>query len=81
MPEGALWSGFGMGRMQMPMVAQAVLLGGNVRVGLEDNLWLDKRVYASNGSLTERAVEIISRMGARILTPAEGRRKLGLKAR
>ena len=81
MPEGAFWSGFGIGRMQMPMVAQAILLGGNVRVGLEDNLWLDKGVYASNGSLTERAVEIISRLGARPLTPAEGRRKLGLKKR
>jgi uncharacterized protein (DUF849 family) len=81
LPEGALWAGFGIGRMQMPMVAQAMLLGGNVRVGLEDNIWLDKGVHASNGSLTERACEIITRLGARPLTPAEGRKKLGLKAR
>ena len=81
LPDGALWAGFGIGRMQMPMVAQAMLLGGNVRVGLEDNIWLDKGVHASNASLTERAVEIILRLGARPLTPAEGRKKLGLKAR
>ncbi len=80
-PKEAIWSGFGIGRMQMPMVAQAVLLGGNVRVGLEDNLWLEKGVYATNASLTERATEIIVRMGARPLTPAEARVKLGLKER
>jgi uncharacterized protein (DUF849 family) len=81
LPSGAIWAGFGIGRMQMPMVAQAILLGGNVRVGLEDNLWLEKGVYASNESLVERACEIIRRLGARPLTPAEGRAKLGLKAR
>jgi uncharacterized protein (DUF849 family) len=81
LPEKAIWAAFGIGRSQMPMVAQAVLLGGNIRVGLEDNIWLDKGVHASNGSLTERAIEIITRMGARPLTPAEGRKKLGLKAR
>lgn len=81
LPPGAMWAGFGIGRMQMPMVAQAVLLGGNVRVGLEDNLWLDKGVPASNGSLVERAQELITRLGARVLTPAEGRVKLGLKKR
>ncbi|MBI3899310.1 MAG: 3-keto-5-aminohexanoate cleavage protein [Gammaproteobacteria bacterium] len=81
MPEGATWAGFGIGRMQMPMVAQAILLGGNVRVGLEDNLFLDKGVYASNGSLTERACEIITRLGAKPLTPEEGRKKLNLKKR
>lgn len=81
LPEGAVWAGFGIGRMQMPMVAQAILLGGNVRVGLEDNLYLEKGVHASNGSLTERACEIITRLGARPLTPAEGREKLGLKKR
>ena len=81
MPEGAIWAGFGIGRMQMPMVAQAILLGGNVRVGLEDNLYLEKGVHASNGSLTERACEIITRLGARPLTPEEGREKLGLKER
>ena len=81
LPDGAVWAGFGIGRMQMPMVAQAVLLGGNVRVGLEDNIWLDRGVHASNGSLVQRAVEIVRLMGARTLTPAETRKKLGLRAR
>ncbi len=81
LPPGAQWAGFGIGRMQMPMVAQAMLLGGHVRVGLEDNIWLDKGVHATNGTLVQRAVEIIERLGGRALTPAEGRRKLGLPAR
>ncbi|CAI8783517.1 MULTISPECIES: beta-keto acid cleavage family enzyme [Pseudomonas] len=81
LPADAVWAGFGIGRMQMPMAAQAVLLGGNVRVGLEDNLWLDKGVLATNGQLVERAGEILSRLGARILTPAEGRAKMGLTKR
>ena len=81
LPADAVWAGFGIGRMQMPMAAQAVLLGGNVRVGLEDNLWLDKGVLATNGQLVERAGEILSRLGARILTPAEGRTKMGLTKR
>ncbi len=79
LPPGALWAGFGISRMQMPMVAQAVLLGGNVRVGLEDNIFLDKGVLASNGMLVERAVEIIERMGARVMGPDEARAKIGLK--
>ncbi len=78
LPTGALWAGFGISRMQMPMVAQAVLLGGNVRVGLEDNIYLDRGVLASNGMLVERAVEIIERMGARVLGPDEARQKIGL---
>ncbi|HZT20265.1 MAG TPA: 3-keto-5-aminohexanoate cleavage protein [Dongiaceae bacterium] len=81
LPRGAVWAGFGIGRMQMPMVAQAVLLGGNVRVGLEDNLWLERGVYASNGTLVQRAVEIVRLLGARTLSPAEARAKLGLKKR
>jgi uncharacterized protein (DUF849 family) len=81
LPPGAQWAGFGIGRMQMPMVAQAMLLGGHVRVGLEDNLWLDRGVPASNGALVERARDIVERLGARVLTPAEGRRTLGLPAR
>jgi uncharacterized protein (DUF849 family) len=81
LPPGAVWAGFGIGRMQMPMVAQAVLLGGHVRVGLEDNLYLDRGVFATNGSLVERATNIIRLMGARPLTPAEARRKLGLTSR
>ncbi|KJZ37553.1 3-keto-5-aminohexanoate cleavage protein [Pseudomonas sp. B21-040] len=81
LPANAVWAGFGIGRMQMPMAAQAVLLGGNVRVGLEDNIWLDKGVLATNGQLVERAGEILSRLGARVLTPAEGRKKMGLTKR
>ncbi len=81
LPAGANWAAFGISRMQMPMVAQAVLLGGNVRVGLEDNIWLDKGVYASNGTLVTRAIELIERMGARAVSPAEARVTLGLPAR
>jgi uncharacterized protein (DUF849 family) len=81
LPAGANWAGFGIGRLQMPMVAQAMLLGGHVRVGLEDNIWLDKGVYATNGTLVERAIEIIQRLGGRALTPAEGRAKMNLKPR
>lgn len=81
LPAGVTWAGFGIGRMQMPMAAQAMLLGGNVRVGLEDNLWLDKGVPASNGTLVERVVKLIECMGARPMTPAEGRVKMGLKKR
>jgi uncharacterized protein (DUF849 family) len=79
LPPGAIWAGFGIGRLQMPMVAQAVLLGGNVRVGLEDNLYLERGVFASNGQLVERAIKIIELMGGRAVTPAETRKKLGLK--
>lgn len=78
LPNNALWAGFGISRMQMPMVAQAVLLGGNVRVGLEDNIYLDKGVLATNGMLVERAVEIIERLGARVVGPDEAREKMGL---
>ena len=79
LPEGAVWAGFGIGRMQMPMVAQAVLLGGNVRVGIEDNIYLEKGVFATNGKLVEKAVRIIELLGAQPVTTAEARRKLGLK--
>jgi uncharacterized protein (DUF849 family) len=81
LPAGVTWAGFGIGRMQMPMAAQAILLGGNVRVGLEDNLWLDKGVPASNGSLVERVVKLIECMGARAMTPAEGRARMNLRPR
>jgi len=79
LPDGVNWASFGISRMQMPMVAQSVILGGNVRVGLEDNIYLDRGVLASNGQLVERAVEIIERLGARVLTPQEAREKLGLR--
>ena len=75
------WSAFSIGRNQMPYVAASVLAGGNVRVGLEDNLWLDKGVLASNAQLVERAVGIITALGARVITPAEVRAKLGLVKR
>jgi len=81
LPPGATWAGFGIGRMQMPMAAQAVLLGGHVRVGLEDNLWLDKGVHASNGSLVERVRQLLGNMGAKAMTPTEGRVAMGLKQR
>jgi 3-dehydrocarnitine:acetyl-CoA trimethylamine transferase len=79
LPRGAVWSAFGVSRAEMPMVAQAVLLGGNVRVGLEDNLWLAKGVPATNAQLVERAIEIIERLGARAATPTEARERLGLR--
>ena len=65
----------------MPYVAAAVIAGGNVRVGLEDNLWLDKGVLARNEDLVERAVGISERLGARVISPAEVRSKLGLVKR
>jgi uncharacterized protein (DUF849 family) len=79
LPANVHWSAFGVGRMQMPMVAQAVLLGGNVRVGLEDNLYLDKGVLASNAQLVERAVTIIRLLGASVLSAAEVRERLRLR--
>lgn len=79
LPEGVNWGAFSIARMQMPMVAQSVFMGGNVRVGLEDNLYLDKGVLATNESLILRAKEIVERMGARVLNPEEARRKLKLK--
>ena len=81
MPEGWCYSMFSIGRMQLPFAAQAVLAGGNVRVGLEDNIWLSKGVKASNGDLVERAVTMLSAMNVNLLTPAEVRSKLNLKKR
>ena len=75
------WSAFSIGRNEMAYVAAAVLAGGNVRVGLEDNLWLDKGVLATNAQLVDRAVGIIERMGARVIGPDEVRAKLGLTKR
>lgn len=79
LPHDASWAGFGISRMQMPMAAAAVVMGGNVRVGLEDNLYLDRGVLATNAQLVQRAVEIIERLGARVLTPQEARIKLNLR--
>ncbi|WP_163833875.1 BKACE family enzyme [Spartinivicinus ruber] len=78
LPDNANWTAFALGRNQMPWVAQSMLLGGNVRVGLEDNLYLEKGVFASNGQLVERAANIVTNLGGRLLSPAEARVKLGL---
>ena len=78
LPSGVFWSGFGISRAQMPMVAQAMLLGGNARVGLEDNLYLEKGVPASNAQLVEKAVRIIGDLGGRVCDADETREKLGI---
>ena len=72
------WSAFSLGRNQMYYVAASVLAGGNVRVGLEDNLWLKKGVLATNAQLVSNAVSIIENLGSKILTPSQVRSKLGL---
>jgi adhesin HecA-like repeat protein len=78
LPENAIFSTFSIGRMQLPYAALAVLAGGNVRVGLEDNLFLSRGVLASNGDLVARAVTILEAMNVRILGPAEVRERLAL---
>jgi uncharacterized protein (DUF849 family) len=75
------WSAFSIGRNEMPYVAAAVLAGGNVRVGLEDNLWLAKGQLATNAQLVERAVTIIEAMGANVMGPEAVREKLNLTKR
>jgi uncharacterized protein (DUF849 family) len=79
LPEGAIFSAFSIGRHQIPLVGVAAYAGGNVRVGLEDNLYLDRGVFASNGQLVERAATILINMGARVLSPSEVREKLKLR--
>lgn len=79
LPAGAVFSAFSIGRHQLPYAAMAVLAGGNVRVGLEDNLFLDRGVPATNGALVERAVVLLKAMGARILGPADVRARLKLR--
>jgi uncharacterized protein (DUF849 family) len=81
LPEGAVWASFALGRMQMPWVAQSILLGGHVRVGLEDNLYLSRGVKATNAQLVERARTIIEAMGARVATPDDARDLLRLMPR
>ena len=80
-PENWTFSAFSLGRNQMPYVAAAILAGGNVRVGLEDNLWLKKGVLAKNEDLVLRAKKIIEAMGARVIGPEEVRDKLDLDKR
>ena len=79
LPGEAVWGGFGISRMQMPIAAAAVAMGGNVRVGLEDNIYLERGVHATNAQLVEKVIGIINRMGARAVTPAEARKKLVLR--
>ena len=79
LPPDAVWTSFAIGRMQMPWVAQSILAGGHVRVGLEDNLYLSRGVYASNAQLVEKARTIIEAMGARIMTPAQARERLKIR--
>ncbi|WP_018000887.1 3-keto-5-aminohexanoate cleavage protein [Paracoccus sp. N5] len=80
-PADWTWSAFSLGRDQMPFVGASVLAGGNVRVGLEDNLWLGKGQLATNAQLVERAATIIENLGARVIGPAEVRERLGLVKR
>ena len=80
-PSDWTWSAFSLGRDQMPYAAAAVLAGGNIRVGLEDNLFLEKGVLATNAQLVERAVGIVERMGGQVVGPEAVRRKLGLTKR
>ncbi len=80
-PKNWTFSAFSLGRNQMPYVAAAILAGGNVRVGLEDNLWLKKGVLAKNEDLVLRAKEIIEAMGATVIGPQEVRKKLNLNKR
>ena len=81
LPQGWNFSAFGLGRHQMPYVAASVLAGGHVRVGLEDNLWLERGTLASNAQLVEKAVTIIENLGARVMGPDEMRKTLGLVKR
>ena len=78
LPDEAEFTSFGLGAMQMPMVAQSVMLGGHVRVGLEDNLYLERGVLATNAQLVEKAAQIVELLGARLQTPADARNTLNL---
>ena len=80
-PDSWIFSTFSIGRHEMPYVAAAVLAGGNVRVGLEDNLYLERGVLATNDQLVTKAAEIIDRMGVSLMTPDEVRAELKLEKR
>lgn len=82
LPPGANWAGFGIGRAEFPFVALAAMLGGHCRVGLEDNLYLEKGVLApSNAALVEKAVRVLEVTGATVATSAQAREILGLRGR
>jgi uncharacterized protein (DUF849 family) len=79
LPPGSVWTGFGLGRMSFPMMAQSWLLGGHARVGMEDNVYLERGVLTpDNAALVRRAREIIERLGARLATTADARAILDL---
>jgi 3-keto-5-aminohexanoate cleavage enzyme len=79
-PQGSTWTAAGIGRNQFPMAAMAIAMGGNVRVGFEDNTYISKGVLAkSNGEMVEKVVRIANELGREIATPAEAREILGLK--
>ena len=80
-PSNWTFSAFSIGRHQMPYVAAATLAGGNIRVGLEDNLWLEKGVLATNAQLVEKAASIITNLGPSLMTPDEVRAELQLVKR
>ena len=80
MPPGACWTGFGVSRHSFPMAAQSVILGGHVRTGFEDTLWLSKgKLAESNAALVDQARMIIEGLGSQVATPGEARKILGLK--
>jgi uncharacterized protein (DUF849 family) len=79
LPPGAHWGAFGISRSEFPMVAQTAILGGNVRVGLEDNLYLEPGRLATNAELVEKACKILALLDVEVMTPAEARGALGLK--
>jgi uncharacterized protein (DUF849 family) len=81
LPANAIFSAFSIGRMQLPFVALAAMVGGNARVGLEDNLYLSRGRLATNAELVERAVAILESMNVRVLGPEEVRAKLALRVR
>ena len=78
MPKEGVWSGFAISKNEMPFVAQTALMGGNPRVGLEDNLYLSKGKLATNAEFVEKAVRILDELGFSTMTPAETREKLKL---
>jgi len=81
LPQGAFWTGFGIGGQQYPMLAQAILLGGHVRVGLEDNLYIERGVFAKNNAeLVEKAIRVVRTLDCVPATPDDARTILGLKA-
>jgi uncharacterized protein (DUF849 family) len=80
-PKDWVFSAFSLGRHQMPYVAAAVLAGGNVRVGLEDNLYLERGVLATNAQLVDKAASLIEKMGVEVMSPAQVREELRLEKR